>query len=390
MQNHVVEARKYAKDNAAVPHMMTLGRIAYLALETPREGQASYTHIHEIVGGLRNEGWTVDLFAAGSGGASAATSFARRIVAQLSLQARLLPRLRNYQALYVRNHFMAWPSVMTARLLGVPVIHELNGQPTDILVTYPALARIGPLLLWLYRSQFRAASELIAVTDGLGDWARSFAGHDRITVIPNGANTDLFCPEGPAENNQGYYVIFVGGIVAWHGIATMLKAIDEPAWPANVRLIVVGDGILRNLLEAARANPRLVWLGAKPYVDIPALLRGSIAALCVIENPSGRSATGVAPLKLYEAMACGVPTIVSDLPYQSELVGKLDAGLIVPAGDAAGLAAAVAQLAANPDRAQAMGKNGATYVRDQASWRHRASQTGQVVARAIERSSRSH
>ena len=367
---------------------MTLGRIAYLALETPREGQASYTHIHEIVGGLRREGWTVDLFAAGSGGASAATSFARRIADQLAVQARLLPRLRSYQALYVRNHFMAWQSATAARWLGVPVIHELNGQPTDILVTYPALAKVGPLLLWLYRSQYRAAGELIAVTDGLGDWARSFAGHERVTVVPNGANTDLFRPEGPVETGRGDYAIFVGGIVAWHGIATMLKALDEPAWPASVRLVVVGDGILRDLLEAARANPRLVWLGAKPYGDIPALVRGSIAALCVIENPSGRSATGVAPLKLYEAMGCGVPAIVSDLPFQSDLVRKLDAGLVVPAGDAAALAAAVAQLACGRERAREMGKNGAAYVRDQASWQHRARQTAQVVARAIARNAK--
>lgn len=37
--------------------------IAYLSLERPHEGNAAYTHIHEIVAGLRRRGHVVDFYA---------------------------------------------------------------------------------------------------------------------------------------------------------------------------------------------------------------------------------------------------------------------------------------------------------------------------------------
>ena len=109
----------------------------------------------------------------------------------------------------------------------------------------------------------------------------------------------------------------------------------------------------------------------------------AIAALCVIENPDGRSATGVAPLKLFEAMASGIPVIVSDLPFQSEVIRQQDAGLVVPVADPAALAQAVATLAAAPERAAAMGARGAAYVRNHASWRIRADETARIIESAV-------
>jgi glycosyltransferase involved in cell wall biosynthesis len=119
-------------------------------------------------------------------------------------------------------------------------------------------------------------------------------------------------------------------------------------------------------------DSRLKWLGLKPYADIPVFLRGALAALCVIEDPGGRSASGVAPLKMFEAMACGVPVIVSDLPFQADIVRKTDAGLVVPPGSPAALARAVAALTRDHDGGGRMGENGAAYVRSEASWKLRS------------------
>ncbi len=354
-----------------------------MSLETPLEGQASHTHVHEIIAGLRDNGWTVELFATSGGGASAGTSFVRRIIEQLSVQRRLAVRLGEFDAIFLRGHFMAWPISRYARFRGMPTVHEINGRPEDVLVTYPALAPMRKVLGAMYRSQFRFASQLITVTDGLGAWAEKFAGHRRVTVIPNGANTMLFRADGPSSAELGRYVVFVGGLVAWHGIQTMLKAIDTEQWPKDVRLVVVGDGIERSRLEAASGNPRLLWLGRRAYSEVPALLRGAIASLCTIEDPDGRSATGVAPLKLFEAMACGTAVIVSDLPFQANLVREQRAGVVIPAEDPAALAQAVADLATDPDAQRSMGERGAAYVRENASWQRRADDTGRVIVQAI-------
>jgi glycosyltransferase involved in cell wall biosynthesis len=358
-------------------------QLAYLSLETPRPGQASQTHIDEIIASLRDRGWRVELFATSGGGASTRSSFLRRFIGYAHAQAALGTRLREFDAVFIRSHFMALPLALWARWRNVPVVHEINGTPADVGVTYRFLKPFSPVFSWLYRAQYRRAAHLLAVTPGLVDWARSFASHDRVSLVSNGANTDLFKPDGACSPIEGRYVIFVGGLVAWHGIGTMLAALKKPSWPADLRLIIVGDGIERDKVQDARSDPRLVWLGRQPYDAIPALLRGALAALCVIENQDGRSGSGVAPLKLFEAMACGVPVIASELPFQAELVRQERAGLVIPASAPDKLAAAVAQLAEDAQTARAMGANGADYVVREASWRRRGDDIHHILKSAL-------
>lgn len=359
--------------------MSRLLRLAYLSLETPRPGQASQTHIDEIIAGLRDCDWQVELFATNSGGASTRSSFLRRLAGYGITQAALGTRLPEFDAVFIRSHFMALPLTLWARWRGIPVVHEINGTPADIGVTYRWLKPLSPLFSWLYRTQYRRAAHLLAVTPGLVDWVKTFAGHRRVTLVSNGANTELFKPEGVPSPVQGRYVIFVGGLVAWHGIGTMLAALKEPDWPADLRLVIVGDGIERGKVEQALADRKLLWLGRQPYDAVPAIVRGALASLCVIENQDGRSASGVAPLKLFEAMACGVPVIASDLPFQADLVRDADAGLIVPPGVAPAIASAVRTLADAPERAQLLGRNGAAYVAREASWHHRSQEVDRLL-----------
>lgn len=358
-------------------------RLAYLSLETPRPGQASQTHIDEIIASLRQSGWQVELFATTRGGASARTSFLQRLLDYGRVQLALGRRLREFDAVFVRSHFMALPLALWARRRKLPVVQEINGKPADIGVTYPALKPFSPVFAWLYQTQYRIAAHLVAVTEGLAQWARAFAGHGRVSTVSNGANTDLFRPDGPRADIPGRYVVFVGGLVAWHGIGTMLAALREPAWPADVRLVIVGDGIERGKVEAAKENPRLLWLGRQPYDAVPALLRGALAALCVIEDQDGRSASGVAPLKLFEAMACGIPVIASDMPFQAEIVRQTGAGLVVPPSNPSGIAAAVRTLAEAPGKAGELGSNGATYVAREASWRKRGAEIDRILRATI-------
>src|SRR5262249_32931614 len=121
------------------------------------------------------------------------------------------------------------------------------------------------------------------------------------------------------------------------------------------------------------------------------LIAGAIAGLIPITDPFGRSstATGMHPLKLYETLASGLPAIVTDLPGQSDIVRQQQCGLVVPCGDAAALAEAVAQLAHNPALAREMGRRGAAFVRTGHSWASRAEQVSVVLEKCLDRRARS-
>ncbi|WP_306223245.1 glycosyltransferase family 4 protein [Bosea beijingensis] len=353
-------------------------RLAYLALENPRPGQAAHTHVHAIIGELRSLGWDVTLFTAAKSGASGRASFPVRLMSQLAAQASLLMKAARYRVVFVRGHCMAAPAALILRLLGKTVVHEINGTTRDIVVTYPALRRLYPVFAWLDRIQHKTADHLFAVTEALARWASDHAGHDRVSVVTNAADTALFNPQGPKTSFDRPYVVFVGGLVRWHGIQTMLAAIDHPSWPDGVRLVIAGDGVEAPAVKAARSD-RLTYLGRQEQDALPSLYRGALASLVTIENPEGRSDYGVMPLKLFESMACGVTVIASDLKGQAELVRSTGCGLVIPPQDLAALAEAVARLAADPSAAAAMGERGATEALAHHSWAARAAAIDSVL-----------
>jgi glycosyltransferase involved in cell wall biosynthesis len=98
----------------------------------------------------------------------------------------------------------------------------------------------------------------------------------------------------------------------------------------------------------------------------------------------GRGATGLAPLKLFESLASGIPVIASEMPFQAEIVRNGACGYVVQAGDSAELARAVAKLAADEAGALEMGKNArAVAVRDH-SWLARARDTHDVLIHVLD------
>jgi glycosyltransferase involved in cell wall biosynthesis len=174
--------------------------------------------------------------------------------------------------------------------------------------------------------------------------------------------------------------VFFGGLTDWHGVDVMVDALRHPLWPSGIRLVVIGTGVRQNLVEdAVRAGLPVRWLGYRPYEQIPGLIAGAIAGLIPMTNPLGRSSTGMNPLKLFETLACGIPTIVSDLPGQADLVRAGRCGLVIPGNDPAALAGAVAQLAAAPVEAREMGRRGAALVQAEHSWHARAVEIDKVL-----------
>jgi glycosyltransferase involved in cell wall biosynthesis len=99
-----------------------------------------------------------------------------------------------------------------------------------------------------------------------------------------------------------------------------------------VRARVASSDVLRE---------RVVLLGARPHDEVERLFR---AADFYVQT-SHREAAGYS---LVEAMACGTPPIVTDIPATRHIVGH--AGTLTPVGDAAAMAQAIVTMA-NRDRA---------------------------------------
>ena len=304
-------------------------KIYYLCLQATREGQASYSHVHEIIAGLRRRGCQVMLFEPDY--ASDNPSMLARLLGFVSVQLRMMRQTRP-DVLYVRWHFATILAAIWFRCRGVPVVQEVNGHYEDLFSVWPWTRLIAFLFIALSRWQLRMADAVIVVTRQLVDWAHRQGARRRVEVISNGANTQLFSPDARTDISlRSDYVVFFGALSPWQGIDVLLRAAASPAWPEAIALVIIGDGVDRAKVEAAAARYGHVhYLGRRPQRELPGVVAGALAGLIPKSNVAGHDETGLMPLKLFEMMACGVPVIVSDFPGMADLVRAAGAGLVVP------------------------------------------------------------
>jgi glycosyltransferase involved in cell wall biosynthesis len=141
-------------------------------------------------------------------------------------------------------------------------------------------------------------------------------------------------PAPAAPQASTFDVVYVGSLVVHKGVPLLLDAFSRLAY-ADMRLVLVGGWktlSMRRLVEGAHArDPRIVIAPGDPL----AYLRG--ARVCA--HPAYEDGFGYAPA---EALAAGVPVIVSEDTGMKELIGGEQDGLIVPTGDRDALVEALA------------------------------------------------
>jgi glycosyltransferase involved in cell wall biosynthesis len=178
----------------------------------------------------------------------------------------------------------------------------------------------------------------------------------KIVTLPLGVNVERFRPAG-AIPTEPFRVLFLGQIMLRKGIQYLLEAWHQLGW-GDAELWLVGKVM-------PDSQPVL-----KHYADLPGLrLMGYIPdQLAALQNayafvmPSVEDGFG---LGVTEAMACGLPVIVSDHVGAADLVREGDSGFIVPYDNVTGYAAALETLRANSARARQMGQAGRAAVLNQ-------------------------
>lgn len=159
---------------------------------------------------------------------------------------------------------------------------------------------------------------------------------DHITVIPNGADATRFAPADPSTRAGARTRLGVpidATIAVWIGSLSSEKnprlALDVVARLPGLSLLMVGDGPLRAELEpVAGSSTRFLGALADP---LPAFHAADVLLLT--------SDTEGVPAVVVEAGLCGLPVVATDVGYVASVVDDGRTGVVVPRGDAAGLAA---------------------------------------------------
>jgi phosphatidylinositol alpha-mannosyltransferase len=175
-------------------------------------------------------------------------------------------------------------------------------------------------------------------------------------IIPNGVDTTFFRPAlgsdaGKFERHPPR-LLWLGRIEPRNDLGTVLAAMPRilERHP-DAHLTVVGDGPWRSRMErAARRLGPCVHFAGYANGGRPGYYRSADVYLC----PTTRASFGVT---LLEAMACGTPLVVSDIPAFRDLAGQVHA-VFAPPGDPDAWGEAVNALIDDTGRRETMAQEG--------------------------------
>lgn len=244
-----------------------------------------------------------------------------------------------------------------AQARGVPVVSSVHTR-FETYFDYYGVGFIRRGVERLLKRFYGDLAEIYAPSESMAELLREDGYSSRVRIWSRGVDRHIFHPGardmawrrqlGIADDVP--VIGFVGRLVLEKGLdvlaemAARLKADGAPH-----RLLVVGDGPAGGWLN--EHLPDAIRTG---FLVGPELGR-AYASMDVFFNPSITETFGNVTL---EAMACGVPVVAAAATGAVSLVADGENGLLVPPGDIAGFAAAVARLARDPALRQAMGADG--------------------------------
>jgi len=275
----------------------------------------------------------------------------------LTYAARALPLALRLHRAAPYDLVFAWSAVPAG---GVALaLHRLTGLPYLVRVCGPDIPgfeqRYGPLypiLTPVIKAIWRNAGRIVAKCQGEADMMLAISPELTIDLVPNGVDPRAFQP-APIADGGPLRVICVARLIERKGQAHLIEALRRlAAAGCDLRLELVGEGDARaayqDLAQRLGVAERVTFAGYVPREQIAARYAGAH----VFALPSYNEGMSVATL---EAMAAGLPVVVTRTGGAADLVAEGVNGWSFAWGDVDALTGHLRRLAADRDLARRMG-----------------------------------
>lgn len=251
-------------------------------------------------------------------------------------------------------------ALLTSRMLGTRILVKLHGSTVIAGLEHSRAGRLE--LRWMAGW----ASRVMVLNDEMVEEALA-AGipAEKLLYMPNPIDVEAFSPAPAGERaalrhrlgipDAARVLLYTGRLSQEKGLVWLLDAfaLAAPQAPGAL-LVLVGDGAMRPALEAQAAArglgaDRIRFVGRVPGSEVPNWLRAADAFALVSPNEGFSCA-------LAEAMAVGLPAVVSAIPANVQLIDDGVHGYTAPAGNLEATAAAILRLLGDSETCRRMGQ----------------------------------
>jgi glycosyltransferase involved in cell wall biosynthesis len=276
-------------------------------------------------------------------------------------------------------------------LRGIPLVFEVRDLWPEAAVQLGELS--NPIAIRFAAQMegacYRRARHIVVVTEGMRNRLveRGYP-PAKLTVIPNGANTELYTPQPINQTLRRrlgirpdqFVVIYTGLHGLAHGLETALLAADELRNRTDILFLFVGDGPQKaTLIQMAEemALPNIRFHDAVPEARLPDLI--ALADVGLDTRRRIGISKGTLPVKMFSYMACERPVLLCIEGEAARLLVDAKAGVAVPPETPEALVQAILDLQADAPARMAFGRNGRAYVQANYSRQQFACQLEQLL-----------
>lgn len=312
--------------------------------------------------------------------------------AHLNCELKIV-RQEQPDVMLTRYDFLKPSCLAVANRSGKPLVLEVNGPTCESALYLDEYHHIPFVGDFLERLMLRGAAQVVVVSDALRRHLTERYDFDpeKVTVNHNGADCDRFHPgiSGSAVRNQfrlerKNVVGFVGSLHRWRAPDFLLEIVGRLAHRRDVVFLFVGDGdeweVLRDQFSSSNLGNSVVFAGRVGHEVLPQFL----AAMDVALLPE--STFYMSPLKLFEYMAAGLPTVAPRYDAIEEIISHGETGLLFRPANSEAAAQYISLLLNDPAKRKEMGAAAVHEVTQKFSWHHNAERVIAVCRRALKSS----
>ena len=233
--------------------------------------------------------------------------------------------------------------------------------------------RLAYILRGWDRQVCRRSSRVIVISDGMKQLLCKTRGlpDRKVSVIEDWLNARNF-PEFQRDNawrretgvdNGRFLVLFAGTLGYVSGAEILVEVARRLAHQPKVSLLCVGEGVLKDKMQALAVGAglqNLVFLPFQPSERVPEMLA---AADATILTTQANYPDASVPSKLISYLAAGRPVVCAahGASTVAQIVRNADAGVLAEPGDAQSVSEAISFLVDHPAEARLMGENARHY-----------------------------